>query len=176
MSWIKGNGPFIILILSALWVMILSIYDILFNKAWTNTIIAAYALIIILFFILLFLRFSKTMIIEETIEEFEKTLKGGLFHFKCPSCCGIFAIKKSRSNDKKPFNLTCPDCGLIGHIPSEPQVVEEEIPEKKSMGVNFKCKNCGEGVTIWAEGQELYQELNVLNCPFCGLNNAMEKF
>ena len=125
MSWIKGNGPFIILMLSALWIMMLSIYDIL---------------------------------------------------FKCPSCCGIFAIKKTRGNDKKTFNMTCPDCGIIGHIPAEPQVIEEEIPEKKSECINFKCKSCGEGVTIWAEGRELYQELDVLSCPFCGLNHTMDKF
>ena len=64
--------------------------------------------------------------------------------------------------------MTCPDCGAIGVIPPNPIFVEEEIPEKKSLKVNFRCGVCGEGVTIWAEGTDLYKETQVYTCPFCG--------
>jgi len=95
-------------------------------------------------------------------------LEGKLYHFKCPNCQGIFAIKKSSRNNKKPFTLTCPDCGTIGKISSSPPVVIEEIPEQKSENIKFKCKNCGEKVSIWAEGTDLVQDIQIYSCPYEG--------
>jgi predicted RNA-binding Zn-ribbon protein involved in translation (DUF1610 family) len=175
MKWIKTRWPFIILIILSILVVFLSIVDIIFDKSWTNFILISYAILIIFFFIMIFLRSQETYIVKTTVEEFEKTLTGGLYHFKCPSCNGIFAIKKSKSNNKKPVKMTCPDCGIIGTIPSSPASVEDEIPEKKSIGVNFRCSNCGEGVTIWAEGTELYSDVDVYSCPFCGKQKTMNR-
>ena len=110
------------------------------------------------------------------IEEFEKRLEGGLYHFKCPTCKGIFAIKKSKGNNKKPTKMTCPDCGAIGVISSSPCQIEEVIPEKKSVKANFKCNICGEGITIWAEGTDLYKNVNVYSCPFCGEKKPLTRF
>ncbi len=176
MNWIRSRWPFIILILLSILVVSLSIVDILFNRDWTSFILMSYAILIILFFLIILLRSQKTYLVKTTLEEFEKTLTGGLYHFKCPSCSGIFAIKKSKSNNKKPVKMTCPGCGIIGTIPSSPASIEEEIPEKKSIGVNFKCSSCGEGVTIWAEGTELYSDVNVYSCPFCGKQKTMNRF
>jgi len=178
MSWIKSKWPFFLLTFSALWIMIISIFDVIFDKGWMNIVIAVYAIILVLVIFLIFIRSIETR--EETkdidiISEFEKTLKGGLYHFKCPTCTGIFAIKKSKRNDKKYVKMTCPDCGAIGIIPPYPAQQEEEIPEKKSIKVNFRCNKCGEGITIWAEGTELYQGVHVFSCPYCGDEETMEK-
>src|SRR4030042_695746 len=132
MNWIRSKGPFIILIILGFWVMILSIFGIIFDKNWTSSILAAYGLIIILAFTLIFIRSTKPYIVPESVEEFEKSLKGGLFHFKCPSCNGYFAVKKSKRNNKKIVKMNCPDCGIIGVIPAySTPVLEEQIPEKK---------------------------------------------
>ncbi len=104
---------------------------------------------------------KKTAVSKDIVEEFEKTLEGKLYHFKCPTCQGIFAIKKSSRNNKKPFTLTCPDCGTIGKISSSPPVIVEEIPEQKSENIKFKCKSCGERVSIWAEGTDLVQDIQI---------------
>lgn len=127
-------------------------------------------------FILFILLLKKEKITQNSIEEFEKTLKGGLYHFKCPSCNGIFAVKKSKKNNKKTVKMTCPDCGMIGFIPSHPEKIEEEIPEKKSLKANFKCISCGESITIWAEGTELHKKINVYTCPFCGIKKPLKRF
>jgi predicted RNA-binding Zn-ribbon protein involved in translation (DUF1610 family) len=110
-----------------------------------------------------------------TVGEFEKTLKGSLYHFKCPNCNGFFAVKKSKNDYKQPVKMTCPDCGEIGFIPFNPMFIEEEIPEKKSIKANFKCSICREGLTIWAEGTELYQDVHVYSCPFCGKEETMKR-
>jgi len=176
MSWIKGSGPFIILIILGLCVMIFSIYDIIFDKGWMAVILTAYALLIIITLtVVVFLRLQKEEVFVETVEEFEKTLKGGLHHFKCPTCNGIFAIKKSKSNNKKHVKMTCPDCGAMGVISPNPAYVEEEIPEKKSVKANFKCYSCREGITVWAEGAELYKNVYVYSCPFCGEDETMKR-
>jgi len=111
-----------------------------------------------------------------TIEEFEKSFKGGLFHFKCPTCNGIFAVKKSKSNNKKPVKMCCPDCGAIGLIPSNPVCIKDVIPEKKSMKANFRFIECGEGITVWAEGKDLYENITVYCCPFYGVERKLNRF
>ena len=176
MSWIKSKWPFFLLTFSALWAMIISIFDIIFDKGWINIILAVYAIILALVIFLIFIRSIKTQgETTDIISEFEKTVKGGLYHFKCPTCSGIFAIKKSKRNDKKYVKMTCPDCGVIGIIPPYPAQLEEEIPEKKSIKANFKCNTCGEGITVWAEGTELYQGVHVFSCPYCGEQETMKR-
>ncbi len=176
MSWIKSPSPFIILTILGIWALIFAVYDIIFEKEWMIIILSFFAIIIILIFIVIALKYRKSPDAKITIEEFEKRLEGGLFHFKCPICRGVFAIKKSRSNNKKVVKMTCPDCGAIGFIPSYPAQIVEEIPEKKSMKANFKCSRCGEGITLWAEGTELYKNVNVYTCPFCGEKTPLIRF
>jgi len=174
MSWFKSKGPFIILIILSIWVLFFSVWDILSDKGWFNVIVASFILILILTAVFLILRFMKTFDVVETFEEFEKTLHGGLFHFKCPVCYGFFAIKKSKENNDKYVKMNCPDCGALGIIPPHSDnALEEEIPEKKSVGKNFRCSFCLEGITIWAEGAELKENIVVYTCPFCGTENSM---
>jgi len=156
-------------------VLIFSIYDIMLGKGLIIAVIAAYVVLIALTIFLKFFRFRKGEIVINTVEDFEKKLKGGLFHFKCPTCEGIFAIKKSKRNDEKPIKMTCPDCGAIGMVTANPVSIFEEIPEKKSIKANFKCTSCSEGITVWAEGTDLHKNINVLSCPFCGQEQTMDR-
>ena len=153
-------------------VLIFSINDIIFDMGMMILVIAAYGILIAL---TIFLKLRKGKIVINTVEDFEKKLKGGLFHFKCPTCEGIFAIKKSKRNDEKPIKMTCPDCGAIGMVPANPISIFEEIPEKKSLKANFKCTSCSEGITVWAEGTDLYKNINVFSCPFCGQDQTMDR-
>ena len=175
MKWIKSSWPFIIIIIIGLCILIFSVYDIIYDKDWMIRTFAAWGLLVIITIVVIFLRFKKEEVPEGTVEEFEKTLKGGLYHFKCPTCNGIFAIKKSKSNNKKPVKMTCPDCGAMGFIPSHPAQIEEEIPEKKSIKANFRCNTCGEGITVWAEGTELHKNVYVCSCPFCGEEEPLKR-
>lgn len=174
-NWLKSSGPFILLPLLGFFVFLFSVWGLMFEKTWMYYVFAAYVLLVFLCLVFLLATFLKPKIKTVTIEEFEKSLKGGLYHFKCPSCKGIFAIKKSKRNDKKPVKMTCPDCGAMGVIPSYPFRIEEVIPEKKSLKANFTCKQCGEGLTIWAEGTELCQHVAVHSCPYCGAGNTMAR-
>ena len=169
MNWLKGSGPFYILFTLGFWVLVFTILDITFKKNLMVYLIGAYCLIIFLLIVLFWLKSSKKELVTfDTVEEFEKTLSGGLFHFKCPTCNGIFAIKKSKENNKKPIKMTCPDCGSFGVIQSRPLSIEEFIPEKKSTKAVFRCNICGEGISIWAEGTNLHSNTQVFTCPFCG--------
>lgn len=163
---------YFLMILSFL-ILLVSFLDVIFDNGWIIYIFGAYAFLLFLILILIFL-ISKRPTAEETVESFGKTLKGKLYHFKCPNCQGIFAIKKSKHDNKKPFSMNCPDCGEVAIISPTPRIIEEEIPEKKSVNVNFKCSNCGEGLTIWAEGTELYSNVNIHSCPYCGLKASMD--
>lgn len=174
MRWNKGQWLFILLILLGFWVLFFSFWEVIFDKGWTLLILASYGILLILSFVLIFLK-SKKPVSEDTVEEFEKTLRGRLSHFKCPNCYGVFAIKKSRHNNKQSFKMTCPDCGDVAVVSPTPKSVVEEIPEKKSVNVNFKCTNCGEGVTVWAEGAELYPYVHVFSCPYCGMKKTMSR-
>ena len=175
MVWFKTNGPLYLMGLFAFWVFVFTIFDVLFGKEWIYILLVLYMVIIFFTLLLIYIRPSEQKSKTTTIEEFEKSLKGGLYHFKCPSCAGIFAIKKSRGNNKKPMKMTCPDCGNIGIIPSYPVCVEEEVPEKKSVKANFRCISCGGGITVWAEGQELYKNAQIYSCPFCGIDKALDR-
>ena len=175
MKWTRESIFFTAILIIGLVVLIFSLYDIMFDKGLMFAVIVAYVILIALTIVLIIPRFRKVDIVIKTVEEFEKKLKGGLFHFKCPTCEGIFAIKKSKRNDEKPIKMTCPDCGAIGIVPSNPVSIFEEIPEKKSIKANFKCVSCSEGITVWAEGTDLYQNINVFSCPFCGQQQTMDR-
>jgi predicted RNA-binding Zn-ribbon protein involved in translation (DUF1610 family) len=175
MSWIKGPWPFFLLAFLGFWVMVFSIWGVIFDKGWINVITALYVILIVLLVFVIFIRSLKTAETIDMLKEFEKTVEGGLHHFKCPTCNGIFAVKKSRKNNQKHVKMTCPDCGAIGIISPTPEHVEEEIPEKKSIKANFKCNICGEGITIWAEGTKLYQNTHIYSCPYCGEEETMER-
>ena len=176
MNWIKSSGPFYILILLGFFGFIFAFYDVIFEKEWMIIILSFFAVLIVLAIIFIILRYKKKFKSTTTIEDFEKRLEGGLYHFKCPTCKGIFAIKKSKSNNKKPVKMSCPDCGETGVIPPYPAQIEEEIPEKKSEKANFRCNVCGEGITVWAEGTNLQNVVDVYSCPFCGNKNPLKRF
>ncbi|MEF8879410.1 MAG: hypothetical protein V5A64_03350 [Candidatus Thermoplasmatota archaeon] len=176
MNFWKTKFPWITIAFLAVVITIFSFINILYGKNWGDILLAAYFLLFILGFTIFFVASSKILSKSSSIEEFEKTLKGGLYHFKCPHCNGVFAIKKSTGENKNALKMNCPDCGKTGIIPGyQTMVVEEEIPEKKSPGVNFRCNRCNERLTIWAEGANIHPDLKVFNCPFCGEQEAMGK-
>jgi len=173
MKFIESSGPFILLILFGFWLLFFSIWGVIFDSDWVKPILASYVILIFISITLIFLISIRKPYESYIIKEFEKTLEGGLYHFKCSCCNGIFAIKKSSRKNKNPIKLTCPDCGRVGIIPSVPTCIKEAIPVKKSLKANFKCRYCREGITIWAEGAELYNDVCVYSCPFCGEEKTM---
>ena len=169
------NITFVSLLILALILFVFTIFDILLDWGFSVYLVLGNVLILVLLILSMIIFYSKQFI-PISVNEFEKSLSGGLFHFKCPVCGGIFAIKKSKGNKGIITKMTCPDCGVIGVIPKNPVSVVEEIPEKKSLKANFRCKNCGEGVTVWAEGSDLYNDTKVLICPFCHHKKTLQKF
>jgi predicted RNA-binding Zn-ribbon protein involved in translation (DUF1610 family) len=175
MKWDKIPIPwlFMLVIILGFWVLFFSFWGVIFGEDWSYIFLASYAVLIVFSLFLIFIKYRKQKDVDTNVEEFEKTLKGSLSHFKCPKCNGVFALKKSKLNNKKYFKMTCPDCGQVAIISPKPKFIEQEIPEKKSANVEFKCANCGEGVTIWAEGSDLYPAVHVYSCPFCGMDKTM---
>ena len=171
----RHSFPYLGIILLACLVLFFSFWDILYSENWEMSIGVLYGILIILVLLMILSRsMKKNTVVSPNVQEFEKTLKGQLHHFKCPNCNGIFAIKKSKQNNKKTFTLTCPDCGHVGTISSSPQIVVEEVPEKKSVNKNFTCTSCGEWVSIWAEGATLYPDIQIYSCPYCGVKQSMK--
>ena len=175
MSWFESKIMFNFFLIIGLVLLVFTIFDaVLLDGLYVQVLGIYVAMIIMLLIIVFYITLERSRIVY-SVEEFEKTLKGGLYHFKCPVCGGIFAIKKSKSDNKKDVKMTCPDCGALGVIPSNPMVVENEIPEKKSDKANFKCMRCGERITVWAEGTDLYKNVGVYTCPFCGVEKPLKK-
>ena len=173
MKPLHSKLPFLIMMLAGICLFITSIWDIYNDQTWLQTIVALYGIIVILTIVLLFIGVKQTPFTMNNIKEFEKSLEGKLHHFQCPNCNGLFAIKKSKRNNKQSFSLTCPDCGIVGTIPAHPQVIEATIPEKKSMKTKFQCITCGEWISLWAEGAELFHSIQIQSCPYCGNEQAM---
>jgi len=175
-SFDKDIKILILFSLFGLLIFLLFLTDIIIDLELS--IIFIFLNILLIFFLLIYLinYYQKRTKLPLSIEEFEKTLQGGLYHFKCQVCNGIFAIKKSKKNNDKPVKMTCPDCGAVGIIPKNPKCIIENIPEKKSLKANFRCFNCGEGITVWAEGTHLFCDTKVYSCPFCGIDKALKKF
>ena len=175
MGRFRETGPFYIFLFLGICALIIAVFDIIYNRDWLLITIVLYIAIIFIAFILILLKIQKKSVTVDAFEDFEKKLMGGLFHFKCPTCNGIFAIKKSKSNNKKPLKLTCPGCGAFGIISPNPPTTEDKIPEKKSINADFLCNNCGEGITLWAEGKNLYKKIVVYSCPFCGKDELLKR-
>ncbi len=176
-NFLKKSWLIILFIVLGLCLFIFSFYDIVFNLGLIVISLLSYGVLIFLLIFLIYKR-SKTKIVPidmDVVEEFEKTLEGGLYHFKCPTCNGFFAVKKLKGDNKQYVKMTCPDCGTIGVIPPNPASIEDVIPEKKSIKAKFKCDICNEGLTIWAEGTDLYKKLHVYSCPYCGEIETMKK-
>ena len=172
---ITWRWAFFFVMLSSGIVFLFSIWQILFEKEDFLVVTLLYGSLFLSLLFLFFLhRFSVTAT-EDIVQTFEKTLQGGLYHFQCPYCHGIFAIKESMYIDKKSVIMTCPDCGHLARIPPMPPVVKAAIPEKKSGNVQFQCQQCGESLKIWAEGATLYPNLQVLSCPFCGSQKPLKR-
>jgi predicted RNA-binding Zn-ribbon protein involved in translation (DUF1610 family)/DNA-directed RNA polymerase subunit RPC12/RpoP len=167
----------VLLIILGLVTFIVSLWDIATGQDWFQQLLAAYAILIILGIVLVAYTFVKkpAEVKDTSIEKFEQSLEGSLQHFKCPQCAGVFAVKKSKHNNKKPLKITCPDCGAVGVIPPTPKVITGDIPEKKSASIKFQCNRCKEWVTIWAEGTDLYQDLQVYSCPYCGNKQPLHR-
>ena len=164
---------FFIIIITSI-IFLISIWSIAFDDQWIQGIMAVYGiLLIITLAIVFYILNKKSDDVKQAVEKFEKSLEGKLHHFKCPSCNGIFAIKKSKRDNKKSFSLTCPDCGYFGTIPHMPKLVVEEIPDEKSVKTKFTCKKCGEFISIWAEGTDIIENLRIYSCPYCGKNQTM---
>jgi len=176
MRWIDTKQPFNLLFLLGIFLFIVIIFDILLGYEWMIILLALFIILIVLTVLLIIRNYQKQFTETYSIEEFEKRLKGGLYHYKCQVCDGIFAVKKSKGNNKKIIKMTCPDCGAIGYVPSKPDKIKAEVPEKKSIKANFKCDNCGEVLTIWAEGTDLYKNVSVYCCPFCGTQRTLNRF
>jgi len=176
-NWLKNLWFLILFIILGFCLLIFSFFDIVYNLGLIVVSIPAFVVLILILIILIYKRF-KTKIVPvemDVVEEFEKTLEGGLYHFKCPTCAGFFAVKKSRGDNKKHVKMTCPDCGTVGVITPKPNVIEDFIPEKKSIKANFKCEECNEKLTIWAEGTDLYKKMHIYSCPYCGKVETMRK-
>jgi predicted RNA-binding Zn-ribbon protein involved in translation (DUF1610 family) len=169
----KRTLPFFCILFFACVVLLFSLWDVVYREQWLERVIALYGILFVLTVLFLVSATHKKPALSPTVEKFEKSLKGALHHFKCPSCSGVFAIKKSKHNNKKAFTLTCPDCGAVGLITSKPSVVVEDIPEKKSVNKNFTCDTCGEWIMVWAEGSRLASDLHVYSCPYCGTKRDM---
>ena len=170
----KSKLPYLLIFLFALLLFIISLWSIIYEDQWFQNILALYGVLIILTIVILFLSLKKKPSdVINAVKEFEKTLEGKLHHFKCPICKGIFALKKSKRENKKSFILTCPDCGNVGKISDTPKSIVEKIPKRKSSKKSFKCTNCGESVSIWAEGTEIFQKMKINSCPYCGEQQSM---
>jgi DNA-directed RNA polymerase subunit RPC12/RpoP len=174
---LKNSWLLILIIILGFCLLIFSFYDIILNIGLIFVALPTYIALILILLYLIYLRSKiKDIPIEmNVVKEFEKTLEGGLYHYKCPTCKGFFAVKKSKGDNKQYIKMTCPDCGATGVIPPNPASIEEIIPEKKSIKANFKCEKCNEGIAVWAEGTDLYNKLHVYTCPFCGKFETMKR-
>ena len=67
------------------------------------------------------------------------------------------------------FPVECLGCG------KEKVWLCEDCLASIPININFKCSNCGEGVIVWAEGTELYHDVNVYSCPYCGIEKTLNR-
>ena len=144
-------------------------------KSFINEIFYVTMLLYCMLFVLAVFLFqlSSTRLMRR--ELFKISLQGKLYHFRCPICNGIFAVKESRRNGRKPLILRCPLCGAIGRIQVFHPVKYDTLPLEKSTGIHFTCNNCGEKLTVWAEGGNLNPDVEIFSCPFCGSFKPLRK-
>lgn len=171
----KWRWAFYFVMISGSIVFFFIIWQIIHGRDAMPLVIILYGCVFISILILFVLYYLFSPVREKRILTFEKTLKGGLYHFQCPHCHGIFAIKESMYVNKKSVLMTCPDCGYLARILPKTPVIRAAIPQKKSGNIRFQCQQCGESLRIWAEGTTIYPELKVFSCPFCGSKKQLKR-
>jgi len=177
MSSIKRKTSLIVLIILIIIVVFFTLRDIVYEKQLIELLdfiierqlllrtLVLYGILIIFVVVLIFSQMTKKSEVVLYYEKiFKKLLGNKLQHFKCPKCNEFFTVKKLKGNNGKSFVITCPCCGEIGMIP----------PKPKSAEIKFKCVNCGEQVSLWAEETKSYQDLKVSSCPYCGEKQSMK--
>jgi len=171
---LKWKIGFILTAIASIIFFIISLYDIILLQErfryWLFSSFFLFMITLLLFFYI-FLISTKQL---DPVVLFEKTLHGGLYHFKCSYCHGIFALKESKKNDLRNLTLTCPDCGAVGRISSHPPKIIDSIPTEKSQRMCFICTRCGEQLNLWSEGKPLFENINIFSCPYCGINKPMK--
>jgi predicted RNA-binding Zn-ribbon protein involved in translation (DUF1610 family) len=172
---VNWRWAFYFVMISSGIIFLFSIWQIIYGKDALHLVLILYSCVFVSILILFLLSHFFAPGRKKRILTFEKTLKGGLYHFQCPHCQGIFAIKESMYVDKKSVLMTCPDCGYLARIPPMPPVIKAAIPQKKSGNVRFQCQQCGESLRIWAEGTTIHPGLKVLSCPFCGSKKPLKR-
>ena len=171
---LKYKIGFAITAIASVLLFIISIYDIVsLQERFRYWLIASIALVIISILIFFYMYRSSRKQMDPVIL-FEKTLQGGLYHYQCSRCKGIFALKESRKNNSRDLTLSCPGCGAIGRISSKSPKIVERIPTEKSPRVSFICTSCGERLNIWAEGKPLIDNISIFSCPYCGSEKPMK--
>jgi len=155
--------------------LLIMLYDIIaMEERFHYWLYLSIGLLILSVFLFLFMtRSSRKQM--DPVMLFEKTLHGGLYHFQCSRCGGMFALKESRKNDIQELTLTCPDCGAVGRISSRSPTIVDHIPSEKSPRISFICTNCGERLNVWAEGKPLFDQVSIFSCPYCGSTKPMKQ-
>jgi len=177
MSSIKSKIPLIVLIILLIIVIFFTSIDIIYEKQIFDLLdfiimrqfllrtLTLYVILIIFVIVLLFSQRTKKSKEISYIEKiFKKMLGNKLQHFKCPNCNEFFTVKNLKGNEGRSFVITCPCCGEIGRIKLKP----------KSKEIKFKCVNCGEQVSIWAEKTKSPHDIVVYSCPYCGERQSMK--
>ena len=171
---LKYKIGFAITAIASILLFFISIYDILsLQNRFRYWLLLSLALVVLslLFFFYMYRSSRKQM---DPVVLFEKTLQGGLYHYQCSRCNGIFALKESRKNDSRDLSLSCPNCGAVGRISSRSPKTIARIPTEKSPRVSFICTTCGERLNIWAEGTPLIDNISIFSCPYCGSKKPMK--
>lgn len=171
---LKWKIGFAVTASASILLFIFILYDIvLLQERFTYLLFASIVLLLISvsLFVYMYKAARKQM---NSVILFEKTLQGGLYHYKCSLCNGVFAVKESRKNDIHTVILTCPNCGAIGRISNHPPRIIEPIPKEKSARLSFICEKCGERLNIWAEGKPLFKKVCIFSCPYCGSQTPMK--
>lgn len=155
--------------------LVLSLIDIVFfSSSFFISVFVSYGFVVVL---LSFLVVSLSLIPAKKnmgLSQFQKALRGGLYHFCCCRCGGMFAVKRSRYNDRRSFFLSCPVCGRQGRtIVGNAFFSVDSIPVDKSAPFRFACKSCGEYVSLWVEGSVPSKQNELLSCPYCGEFDSM---
>jgi DNA-directed RNA polymerase subunit RPC12/RpoP len=152
-----------------------AIWDFLNDQQFIIPILIIYLTLLFFSIVILYIQIKKRPRANKAVKLFEQSLKGSLHHFKCPNCDSIFAIKKSKINNKKPFILYCPTCNTQGLITPKPIVIKEKIPQEKSPRTKYQCAICGERITMWSEGSMLQPTPQILSCPYCESNKPLNQ-
>jgi len=172
---LKWKIGFAITAITSILLLLFSVYDIFFlQERFRYWLLGSIGLVIISILLFLFMNYSSRKQMDPVVL-FEKTLHGGLYHFQCSRCKGMFALKESRKNDIQELTLTCPDCGAVGRISSHPPTIVDRIPSEKSPRVSFICTKCGERLNVWAEGKPLSDHISIFSCPYCGTKKPMKQ-